>query len=229
MQKCRQMEFEWPLGHGGARKGAGRKRRGVRPRVSHKRRAGFKRSCPLHVTCRVQGGLPSLRDLATVKVLMDFFARACKKAGFRVVEFSIQTNHIHMVCEAEDQAALSKAMQILLSTMAKLLNRHWGRKGKVFEDRYHFEPLETPTQCRNAVIYVLHNAKKHGSRHPRSLADPCSTAPWYPFSDFPSTRRDTKPAASPRTWLLREGLLLVDPIHLQDLPHIPKTQVASAR
>ena len=107
-----------------------------------------------------------------------------------------------------------------LSGMARLLNRQWKRRGKVFADRYHSETLETPTQCRNAVIYVLQNAKKHGSRHPNSLGDPCSTATWYPFSGTPSPRSDKKPAASPNTWLLREGLLISGPIHLQSHPNL---------
>jgi len=221
MQKQLVFDFPKPRVHGGKRKGAGRKRRGPRSRVSHRARSSFGRERALHVTCRIGEGLPCLRDPATVVVLMNYLARMGKKEGFRVVEYSIQGNHIHLICEAVDDVALSRAMNGLLSGIARTLNRHWGRRGKVFEDRYHVELLETPTQCRYALRYVLHNAKKHGSRSPRSGADPCSTAPWFPFTSTTNPRSDSKPAAAPRTWLLQEGWRRSGPIHLHDHPRLP--------
>ena len=221
MRKMKQMEFSWPLGHGGARKGAGRRRSGPRARVSHGTRVVFHKPRVLHVTCRICEGLPVLRDPRTVALLMNYLARVCEKAGFRLVEYSIQGTHIHMICEADDHEALAKAMNGLLSGMARKLNRHWSRKGKVFEDRYHSEIIETPTQCRNALRYVLHNAVKHGAHDPRSGADPYSTAPWFPFSSSPNQRTANKPAAAPATWLLREGYLRKGPIHLHDHPRSP--------
>ena len=145
MKKSQQLEFAWRAGHGGARKGAGRKRQGARGRVSHGGRELFSsRHCSkgggskrlvLHVTCRIKEGLPSLRSAETIARLMALLARLCEREGFCIVEFSIQCNHIHLLCEAEDQASLSSAMNGILSSMARTLNRHWGRKGRVFEDR----------------------------------------------------------------------------------------------
>ena len=225
MQKQLMFEFPLPRVHGGARKGAGRKRQGKRAKVTHMARQPFGKTRGktrvLHVTCRVAEGLPGLRDRETAKLVMDYLAGHCEKVGFRVVEYSIQGNHCHLICEARDNEALSKAMNGLLSGLARVLNRHWGRKGKVFEDRYHAEILETPRQCRNALLYVLHNAKKHGSRSPKSGADPYSTAPWFPFTSCASHRTDTKPAANPRTWLLKVGWRKGGPIHLHDHPRLP--------
>ena len=222
-RKMRQLEIPWPMGHGGARKGAGRKGSGggSRARVSHGARACFGRTCVLHVTCRIGEGLPTLRDPETAKRVMDYLARSCVKEGFRIVEYSIQGNHIHMICEVDDHEALSRAMNGLLSGLARTLNRYWGRRGKVFEDRYHAEDLPTPKQCRNALNYALHNAKKHGARSPRSGADPYSTAPWFPFTSSPPSRMDAKPAAHPRTWLLRTGWRKGGEIHAHGHPSIP--------
>jgi Transposase IS200 like len=115
MKKSRQLEFVWSAGHGGARKGAGRKRQGPRARVSHGGKGFFSRKNGarwrvLHVTCRIKEGLPSLRSVETIRLLMALLARVCEREGFRIVEFSIQCNHIHLLCEAEDQASLSSAM-----------------------------------------------------------------------------------------------------------------------
>ena len=222
MKKARQLMIEWPAGHGGARKGAGRKRVASRRRVSHKGRPDLKRSLPLHVTCRLREGLPSLRNRETALLVMACLARACEREGFRLVEYSIQGNHLHLICEARDREALGKAMQVLLSVLARCLNRHWGRRGSVFEDRYHADVLTTPTQCRNALCYVLHNAKKHGTRPRRSGADPYSTAPWFDFTNHPSPRNDRKPASAPETWLLRSGWRRGGPLYQQSHPRPPK-------
>ena len=173
----------------------------------------------------------------TVALLMNYLARVSEKEGFRIVEYSLQSNHIHMIVEAEDERALSRAMNGILSGMARLLNRHWGRKGKVFEDRYHAELVRTPTQCRNTLCYVLANARKHGSRSlGPSLegegADPFSTAPWFPFhspDDAPLAQpAKPKPAAFPKSWLLRSGWRKGGTITVQDHPRLPKPQHPSA-
>jgi len=223
--KAKQLEFVWPLGHGGVRKGAGRPRQGDRARVSHRGREAFSKEHVVHVTCRLEKGLPSLRNATTVEVLMKHLARVCERAGFRVVEYSIQGNHIHLLCEAASSEALSAAMNGILSGMARVLNNHWGRRGRVFADRYHAELITTPTQCRNALLYVLANAKKHGYLPLSAGADPCSTAPWFPFDSQPSRCHDPKPAAQPRTWLLRTGWHVRSRarLSLHDHPRIPKS------
>ena len=225
MRGMRQLEFVFPVGHGGPRKGAGRKRRGERASVGHGRREGFVGWRVVHVTCRLVEGLRSLREKKTVLLLLHYLLKEFERQGFRVVEFSIQGNHLHLVCEAESREALSRAMNGLCSGMARKLNRHWGRRGKVFGDRYHAEFVTTPTQCRNLLIYVLGNAKKHGALPLDAGIDAFSTAPWFPFDgsrpNHPLSQRP-KPAATPRLWLLREGWRRSGPITPHHLPRIPK-------
>jgi len=112
-----------------------------------------------------------------------------------------------------------------LSGMARHLNRQWKRRGKVFADRYHSETITTPTQCRHALVYVLANAKKHGSLPLEKCIDPYSTAPWFPYDsnepDHP-LRHYRKPAAQPKNWLLREGWRKIAPISPQDHPRMPQ-------
>jgi len=162
----------------------------------------------VHVTCRIIEGLPSLRNPAIVAMLFNYLLRGCEREGFRIVEFSVQGNHIHMLCEADSKEALSRAMNGILCGMARQLNKHWGRKGKVFADRYHAETITTPTHCRHALIYVLANVFKHGGRAEGPKIDTFSTAAWFPFDDqqheHPLKQR-RKPAAEPKTWLLRTG------------------------
>jgi len=61
----------------------------------------------------------------------------CQRFGYRLIEFSVQGNHIHLVVEAPDVVALGRAMKGLEVRMARALNKVMKRKGPVFADRYH--------------------------------------------------------------------------------------------
>ena len=149
-------------GRGGKRLGAGRKPKGERAGVSHAARTKLTKRFPVHVTMRIADGLPSLRKPHTEESLRAVFCAMKPRPGFRIVHYSIQTNHVHLIVEAESTSALSRGMQALAIRMAQTLNRDWGRKGKVFGDRYHASILDSPRRVRNAIVYVLKNAWKHG-------------------------------------------------------------------
>ena len=44
--------------------------------------------------------------------------------------------------------------------VARAVNRHLERRGKVFGDRYHPRSLTTPREVRTALVYVLQNWRK---------------------------------------------------------------------
>jgi hypothetical protein len=78
------------------------------------------------------------------------------------VHYSIQSNHLHLIVESHDRAALTSGMRSLLVRIARALNRLWNRSGRVFADRFHERDLQNPRQVRNALVYVLQNLRKHG-------------------------------------------------------------------
>src|SRR4051812_5153542 len=155
---------------GGKRDGAGRPKTG-RAGVSHLRRPRLSRHHPVHVTLRAAPGLPSLRKRALRRVLFAAFGAGSERFGFRLVHFSVQSNHLHLVCEADDEGALCRGMQGLSIRIAKRLNRALGRRGRFFSDRYHARALKTPREVRNALAYVLNNARKHGISGSRRWID----------------------------------------------------------
>jgi REP element-mobilizing transposase RayT len=167
---------------------------------------------------RLRAGLPSLRRIGERTVLRGAFADGCERFGFRLVEYSIQSNHIHLIAEAEGTRSLSRGMQGLGVRVAKRLNKWWGRRGTVFDDRYHGRILRTPREVRNALVYVLHNAKRHG-RDLRARADAYSSGPWFTgwreVQVAPGIRR---PFARARTWLLARGWRRHGLVGLGELP-----------
>ena len=173
-RKAKQASFGF-ANWGGKRKGAGRKPKGEKPLVSHRTRPKLRRYTPALVTLRICANLPSMRDDGVLAVVKDARQRsACE--DFRIVHFSIQTNHLHLIVEAKDNAALSRGMRSFTVRLAKLLNREWRRKGRVFADRYHLQVITTPQQMRNALVYTLNNARKHNSWKPKR-PDPYSSGP----------------------------------------------------
>jgi REP element-mobilizing transposase RayT len=168
---------------------------------------------PVHVTVRVVREVGRLRRMSVAPVLRQAFVGGARRAGFGICQFSVQGNHIHLVCEAASAERLSRGMQGWAIRVARRLNRKLGRSGKVFADRYHSVLLKSPRQVRHALCYVMQNARRHGEELDRRWGgiDPFTSA-WY-FHGWAddSWRRSVVPAVGPppvadaRTWLLTTG------------------------
>jgi REP element-mobilizing transposase RayT len=206
---------------GGRRPGAGRKLGPMR-RDPHRRRAPHSARSPCHVTLRVRRDIPSLRIRRLVREVEASFRRACERERFRLVHYSIQTNHVHMIVEAASAADLAAGMKSIGSRLARAVNRIFDRLGPVLEDRYHPHVLKSPREVRNAIAYVLLNARRHASKLGRSLSrvariDPASSGRWFDgWRSLPTKRRgcDLPAVSTARTWLLRIGwrrVGLIDP------------------
>ena len=166
MRHAQQTELDFPVTHswGGRREGAGRRKRSSG--VAHARRAAVSQHDPRLVTLKCVAGLPNLRTRRSGRVIACSIADAHKRR-FRVVHYSIQSNHIHLIVEAMDAASLTSGMRGLVSRIAKGLNKLWSRRGGVFATRFHDVVLRSLRQVRNALRYVLNNHLKHGARRGR--------------------------------------------------------------
>jgi len=199
---------------GGRRPGAGAKPK-PGSGVSHLQRED-PRGRPVLVTIRLRAGLPRLRNKATCEHLRDLFAKSCDRLGFRLCHYSVQNDHLHFIVEGEDGVAVSRGTQGMLIRIARGLNRFWGRRGKVYSDRYDDRVLRTDAQLRHALAFVLNNARRHGLKLPWPV-DIHSSAPWFD-GWRPHRRYDhlvpgvTKPIAAPlprehwKTWKLHKRI-----------------------
>src|SRR5512145_269866 len=131
-----QLEL-WNLGRrGGRRPGAGRPK-SVLSRVPRRKRPPLAARLPVHVTLKAIDGLPSLRLSNTHREFVHAFESASERFGCRICHYSIQTNHVHLICEASSESALSRAIRALLTRMTRAFNRVHGRRGSIWADRYH--------------------------------------------------------------------------------------------
>jgi hypothetical protein len=77
------------------------------------------------------------------------------RTGFRLVHYSFQHDHAHLILEAADARELASGMKALGARLARAVNRIFRRKGAVLADRFHVHVLRTPTEVRRAIAYVL--------------------------------------------------------------------------
>jgi REP element-mobilizing transposase RayT len=178
----------------------------------------------VHVTLRVRAGLPSLRSPSFVSVIRKSLRAAAERGDFRVVHYSLQRDHVHLLAEASDARALGRGMKAIASRLARATQRVFRLAGRVLHGRYHLRILRTPREVRNALAYVLLNARKHwvqrfGQAPPVRL-DEASSGRWFdgwrreaPMGS-PPLPGDAIEVAPARTWLLSRGWRrhgLVDP------------------
>lgn len=198
-----QLQLRNTSGWGGRRAGAGRKA-APHANVAHHRRPLHAARHPVHVTWRAVSGLASLRGIEVLPELVASIAKASSEA-FRVVHFSIQDDHLHLVVEASDRSALRLGLQGLGVRLARATNRVLRRSGRVLGDRYHARALRTPREVKHALAYVLQNFKKH-QRFAATLLDPCSSAVWFDgFRERAPLPLAAAPVRAPHTWLCRVG------------------------
>jgi len=189
---------------GGCRAGAGRKLTpGRRPGVPHRARPAHNAAHPVHVTLRASSAVRCLRAARVFPAVRHALAVA-SHGGFRILQFTVQDDHLHLIAEADDSRALGQGVRGLAIRVARAVNRAVGRRGAVWGDRYHARALTSPRAVRNAFVYVLMNRRKHYEGE-RGL-DSCSSAPWFTGWRHPVA---LPPIASPvvpaHTWLAAVG------------------------
>ena len=196
-RKPRQEELPF-RSHGGRRKGAGRKRGN---RVSHDARPKFHKATPVHVTLRMREYVWNLRSCRSFRRIRRALAAAKDRFGLRIIEFCVLGNHVHLLVEADDDAALSRGIQGLAIRIAKALNAMMKRAGKVFADHFHSRLLRSPTELVRAIQYVLKNAAHH-----YALTGPDA----YSSDSLPPCERVALLSRGV-SWLLRVGIYRAKP------------------
>jgi REP element-mobilizing transposase RayT len=188
--------------------------------LPHTSREQFGTPLPAHVTLRLRRDLPSLRTVSVVHEIERTFASGCVRPGFRLVHYSLQGNHAHLIVEARDRDALGRGMMAIGARLARAVNRVARRTGPVLADRYHSRMLTTPKAVRNALRYVLLNARRHAAAVRAAVAgarprlDPASSGRWFDgwkrsfaidTGEQLRERRRRPAVARARTWLLSVG------------------------
>ena len=213
----RQLDFRRRTRAGKVAKRPGRKPTGRRRDPRHRTRPEVLPRHPVHVVLRVTHAVRNLRDLRMYRAIRAALRTCLARADYRVVHVSIQSNHLHLLVEADDKQALARGMQGFAISAAKRLNRELGRAhGDVFAFRYHATTITSPTQARNAISYIVNNWRHHRcDRYRDWRTDPYSSA--HALWSLPQ-HAERLPVVRPATWLLTDGYKRGDPIHPDEVP-----------
>jgi putative transposase len=202
-----QLSLLFPPSWGGARKGAGRKP-SARPSTPHRARPRHRAGEPVHVTLRAR--LAPLRSQHLFPTIRLALLRSARRdpARFRLLHFSVQHDHVHLLVEASDKRALSSGVRSVAIRVARYVNDLLSRRGPLWGDRWFGRALTSPREVRNALVYVLANHRKHARRPLQAGIDPYSSGAWFdgwanwkpgserapPFSQRPTWRNLDSPS-----------------------------------
>ena len=115
--KTRQRKFGF-TNWGGRRRGAGRKPKGERAGVAHVKRPRLCARHPVLVTMRLREGLASLRHDDAHEVVRRVLVSSSERDEFRVIEYSVQSSHLHLIVEARDERELSRGLRTRVESRA---------------------------------------------------------------------------------------------------------------
>lgn len=197
---------------------------------------------PVHITVRALRGAPHLRAPVVFRTI-ERELRAASRNGMRIIAFSVQRTHVHLIVEASDRVVLWRGLQRFESRVAILVNRVAGRRGQFWRERYHREALTSPRQVRNTYVYVLMNVRKHDADDREALAhhlatlDRCSSARWFhgwhpragPPPDALAHPPLLPPVAAPQTWLARRGWKTWGLLRFDEVPKARAGSSAASR
>lgn len=121
-----------------------------------------------HITHRCHQKEFLLRFARDRQVWIRWLFEAKKRYGLEVLNFTITSNHIHLlVYGGEDREAIPRSMQLVAGRTAQEYNRRTLRKGAFWEDRYHATAIDTDEHLARCLVYIDLNMVRAGVvQHP---------------------------------------------------------------
>lgn len=171
-----------------------------------------------------------MRSARFVRAFEGTMRAGCERGRFRVVHWSVQRDHLHLIVEASSGFDLGCGMKSVGVRLVRAVQKTFGMRrgrGPLLRDRFHLHVLRSPREVRRAIAYVLLNARRHAAQRGVALyrrvarVDPASSGRWFDGwkrSDLAFERGCEAPAvARARSWLLgvawrRAGLVDVSEV-----------------
>lgn len=107
---------------------------------------------------------------------LELMRECCREEGVTVIAWCLMGNHVHLVL-ADYEDRMSAAMHRLLLTYARRFNKHTGRTGHLFQNRFDRRSLDTDRYLMAAIRYVHANPQEAGI----ALIE---RYPWSSFAEY---------------------------------------------
>ena len=114
-----------------------------------------------HVTTHGMSELAVFADDASKATFLRYLAEATQKYGWRPRAYCLMTTHYHLLVTTP-QENIAAGMQVLNGRYARWFNRERGRRGHVWESRYHGDRITTDSHLLETIRYVALNPVRAG-------------------------------------------------------------------
>ena len=128
--------------------------------IRHTKRLTFTKPSAFHLTIKVKDNKADIKNKRILKCLHHAIKRA-RFQGLRILHYTLEYNHVHLVIESTHHSELHKGMQAFGISFAKQINKYKRLKGTVYKHRYHQRILKTKREFKHAILYVFRNGIKH--------------------------------------------------------------------
>jgi REP element-mobilizing transposase RayT len=115
----------------------------------------------VQVTLKMRPDVVNLRRDDVFEKIETALRTGAQRDDGKVCDFSVLGDHLHFIVDAANNKALTSVVSSVAIRVAKQINKLTGRKGRVFNDRYHSRVLRSPSEVRASRHYILNNFRKH--------------------------------------------------------------------
>lgn len=170
--------------------------------IRHIAREIIKKSTSLHLTIKVRENKADIKNKQVLKIL-HYAIRRSRIKGLRIIHYTLEYNHIHLLVEAADKQTVHQGMQSFGITFAKKINAIKRLKGTVYKHRYHLRKINSPRELKNVLYYIFNNGIHH--KRTSTVLDPYNTLPAFKSLKFLYGHWSNKIEADiKKSWFLSE-------------------------
>ncbi len=123
--------------------------------------------CVWHITHRCHKKEFLLKFSRDRNRWVQWLYKARKRYGLVILNYTVTSNHIHLLVVDTDQNTIPKSMQLIAGRTGQEYNQRKNRKGAFWEDRYHATAVQTGSHLLSCMIYIDLNMVRAGVvKHP---------------------------------------------------------------
>ena len=116
---------------------------------------------PYHLVCRTNNRSFEFNRREVIRIFFKALNETNKKYNLLIHHVVLMSNHYHIIATATEEN-LHRAMQYLNSRVAVRYNKHTGRSGHLWGDRYGSCIIDTDEYYLACVRYVYRNPERAG-------------------------------------------------------------------